>query len=293
MSEFIFRELLTNSLEEADVLVYGLPFDKATSVKSGAALAPSVLRNLSSFLPPVSYGGDVIKVKIKDFGDCDDFLSEKTDLAIKNLYSHKLFTLFLGGDHSVSIKTQKEFINAYSGKKIGIIHCDAHADICDIYDDNKLSHACVNRRAVDSGISDNDIVYIGIRSWEMQEIEYFNKFSDIMVHPMISIHEKGLDCVIKEVVKKFKNYDAIYLSFDIDCVDPSSAPGTGTPEAGGMSSYNAMKMVKSFVEELNVVTLDMVEVSPPLDSNDITSWTALKIIYEAINQIALKKEKKC
>lgn len=283
-----FRGLLTNKEEEAQVLLYGLPFDGATSIKSGAGLAPSRMRELSHFLPPVSWDGTLIDIKINDCGDCQDFLSEETDAKIKALYAKNKFMLFLGGDHSVSIKTQKAFLEKYKDKKVGIIHFDAHADICDVYDNSKMSHACVNRRAVDNGLHADDIVYIGLRSWEIQELEFFSKENSGVMYSMAKVRQMGVDEVLNAVVKKFKEYDAIYLSFDIDALDPSASPGTGTPEAGGLQWLEAAKLVKAFITQLHVVTMDVVEVSPPLDINDITSWAGLKLIYEALSELSIK-----
>ena len=278
MKEKFWRELLTNNYQEANVVVLGLPYDGAVSCGKGASLAPQVMRELSSYLPPVSYNGTILKTKVFDFGDAYDFSKAEDD--IKKVMENNKFKLIIGGDHSISIKTQKAFIEYHQDKLVGIIHCDAHADLCDVYDDSKVSHACVNRRALDSGLKDEDIAYIGNRSWEIQELEYYSQHSEILSLPMHKIKALGLNKSIELVNNKFKDYDAIYLSVDIDSLDPSYAPGTGTPEAGGFSSFELMEFVKAVVDKLNVKALDVVEVSPPLDINNITSWAALKLIYE-------------
>ena len=278
MKEKFWRELLTNNYQEANVVVLGLPYDGAVSCGKGASLAPQVMRELSSYLPPVSYNGTILKTKVFDFGDAYDFSKAEDD--IKKVMENNKFKLIIGGDHSISIKTQKAFIEYHQDKLVGIIHCDAHADLCDVYDDSKVSHACVNRRALDSGLKDEDIAYIGNRSWEIQELEYYSQHSEILSLPMHKIKALGLNKSIELVNNKFKDYDAIYLSVDIDSLDPSYAPGTGTPEAGGFSSFELMEFVKAVVDKLNVKALDVVEVSPPLDINNITSSAALKLIYE-------------
>mgnify|MGYP000850960102 CR=1 FL=1 len=275
MKEKIWRELLINNPNEANILVLGLPYDGAVSCGKGASLAPQVLRELSSYLPPVSYNGSILKSKIYDFGDVDFIEAEEK---INQVMNNDKFKLFIGGDHSISIKTQKAFIDYYKGKKVGIIHCDAHADLSSSF--IPLSHACVNKRAVDSGINDEDIVYIGLRSWEIQELEYFSNHPEILSYPMESIRSMGINNIFELVNNKFKDYEAIYLSVDIDCLDPAYAPGTGTPEAGGLTSFELMGFVKAIVNNLPVFAMDVVEVSPPLDVNNITSWAALKLIYE-------------
>lgn len=287
MKEKMWRDLLTSNLNEADVLVLGLPYDGAVSCGKGASLAPQIIRELSTYLPPVSYNGTIINTKIYDFQDVVDFT--KANEKISKVMNHHALKLFIGGDHSVSIKTQKAFIDYYQNKKIGIIHCDAHADLCDIYDDSLYSHACVNRRAVDNGIKDEDIVYIGLRSWEIQELEYYQDHPDVLSFPMYKINELGIDKMLSTVINKFKNYDAIYLSIDIDCLDPGYAPGTGTPEAGGLTSLQLMTIVKILFSNLHIVAMDVVEVAPPLDVNNITSWSALKLIYEVFYCLEKKK----
>lgn len=277
----MWRNLLTKNLNEATVVVLGLPYDGAVSCGKGASLAPKVMRELSSYLPPVSYTGNILKTKIYDFGDVEDF--NNADSLIGKVTSENKFKLFLGGDHSVSIKTQKAFIEKHQGQKIGIIHIDAHADLCDVYDNNKASHACVNRRAVEHGLNDEDITYIAIRSWEVEELEYYQNHEEVLQLPMYRIKALGLAKVIEIVINKYHNYDNVYLSVDIDNLDPSYAPGTGTPEPGGLSSYELMELVKALVMKLNINTMDVVEVAPPLDVNNITSWAALKLIYEVFS----------
>jgi agmatinase len=281
MTKKIWRELLTEEQNDAEVLVCGISYDGACSCGKGASLAPSKLRELSAYLPPVSYKGEIIKTKVFDFGDIENYQYDENYPIINQIIKSNKFGLFLGGDHSISIPTQKAFIEHYQNKRIGIIHCDAHADLCDIYDDNKLSHACVNRRAVDNGIKDEDITYIGIRSWEKQELVYLDNHQDVRVYPMYEIKDLGIKSIINNIIAKYKNYDAIYLSVDIDISDPSTAPGTGTPEAAGINSYDLLLMVREIIINLPIKVMDVVEVSPPLDNNNITSWLALKLIYEA------------
>lgn len=288
MKEKYWRDLLTDNVNEADAVVLGLPYDGAVSCGKGASEAPQVMRELSQYLPPVSYEGFIINTKVYDYFDIEDF--NNASAKINEVMKQKAFKLFLGGDHSVSIKTQKAFIEHYQKQKFAIIHCDAHTDLCDVYDDSKVSHACVNRRAVDNGMKDEDIAYLGIRSWEIQELEYYEKHPDIFVFPMHKINALGINKVSKLICDKFKDYDAIYLSVDIDCLDPSYAPGTGTPEAGGLTSRELMTMIKVFIENLKVVAMDVVEVAPPLDVNNITSWAALKLIYEVFNSLEKKNE---
>lgn len=282
-----WRSLLTEDLSKADVVIIGNPYDGATSCGKGAKEVPKKIRELSCYLPPVDYQGEEVQTKVFDMGDISNYLAhQETKEYLKALESNK-FVLQIGGDHSISIASTISFFNYHHHKKVGLIHFDAHADLCDIYDNNKYSHACVNRRITEAGLQQDDIAYVGLRSWEVEEKAYIEK-NVKNYYPMYVVNKVGLDYVIKELINKFKDYSAIYLSFDIDIVDPAYAPGTGTPEAGGLSSLEALKLIRSLVIALNVKAMDIVEVAPPLDNNDITSWLALKIIYEVFSIVGKK-----
>ena len=278
----MWRELLTKNEEMADIAVFGIAYDKNCSVSKGARFAPQRIRKNSEFLPPFTVNGDEIKTKVFDYGDIKQYDYTKVKDCLQRALGKK-FVLMLGGDHSVSILSQKAYRECQQGK-IGLIHIDAHADICDVYGGSKYSHACVNRRALENGYTTADITMIGIRSFEKQEAEFFAKNS-MEVYTTERTLFLGADKVLCELKEKYKTYDNVYLSFDIDAVDPSFAPGTGTPEAFGLPSLEVLKLLTGIIKELPVTMMDIVEVSPPLDTNDITVWLALKYILEIFNLI--------
>lgn len=292
-----WAELAANDLEKADVIIKGIPFDGAASVGKGACQAPDQLRQLSKVLPAVSEEGIVFKNSffVKDEGDFEVDLNwerfygeiqEETGKLLK----HGKFCLFLGGDHSTTIPLELAFLNHYAGKKVGVIHFDSHSDILDEYEGHKWSHACTQRRAIENeNLKDDGLSLIGIRSWESEEIEYLAEHSDIKVIPAAKVYEKGIGYVMEQLKERYQDFDAIYLSIDIDVLDPSCAPGTGTPECGGLTTREMMQMIKFMIKELPIKAMDIVEVSPPLDSSNITSWAALKLIYEVFGQLYLKK----
>lgn len=130
---------------------------------------------------------------------------------------------------------------------------------------------------------------MGIRSWEPEEIKYLNQ-NPVLLIRAYDIFKEGHLAACSKLKSRFQDYDAIYLTLDIDVLDPASAPGTGTPEAGGPSSREIIEMIKYLMKELPISAMDIVEVSPPLDTrNQITSWTALKIIYEVLGALAKRK----
>lgn len=288
MSLDFFRDLMTENVDESDVLLLGIPYDLGCSCGKGASLAPSVLRELSSYLPPFTADGKSLKnTKIYDFGDVSEFEDIKDKFS--SILEYNKFNLVLGGDHSVSIATQKAFYDY--AKKLNkipvIIHLDAHPDICDFYDDSKYSHACTNMRAIDNGYLTENITLIGIRGYEEQEVIYLAKHPELRVYNASYLNENGFDDTLSYLLDKYKGKDEymIYLSYDIDANDPSFAPGTGTPEAFGLNSIKLMKFIKELFKNLTINVLDIVEISPVLDTNNITSWLALKTIYEVLGLI--------
>jgi len=290
-----FRGLLTNSLKDAKVVLLGIPYDLGCSCGSGASLAPSKMRELSAFLPPFTMDGKSCQnTLIYDLGDFHDTLDfyHALELKAKDVFNLNKFPLFLGGDHSISIALEKSFKEYATklGKTPVIIHIDAHPDICDIYHDSKYSHACPNMRAIENGYETKNITFIGIRGYEDQEVEYLQNHPELKVYNASYINEFGYDDILNDLITRFSsNKYAIYLSYDIDANDPSFAPGTGTPEAFGLNSYELMKFIRKLFINLPIFAMDLVEVSPRLDNNDITSWLALKTLLE-IFEILQNKE---
>ena len=294
MQEKIFRDLLTNDLEESDVILLGIPYDEGCSCGKGASLAPKVMRELSSFLPPFTADGKSLKnLKMYDSGDVLEF--SKIEDKFKEILNHNKFNLVLGGDHSVSIPTEKAFLDyAKSLNKIPvIIHIDAHPDICNFYDGSKNSHACTNMRAIDNGYKTEDITLVGIRGYEEQEVIYLDLHKELEVYNASYLNEYGFEKVLKSLFNKYKNSDKhlVYLSYDIDANDPSFAPGTGTPEAFGLNSIKLLNFIKELFLNLPIKVMDIVEVSPVLDTNNITSWLALKTIYEILGILSNERGK--
>jgi agmatinase len=283
-------DINTSKAEEASVCIMGVPFDGAVSCGKGAALAPEKIRALSRYLPATTHTGKIIKnLKACDMGDVAIDLDwaryyKAVEDEAYGLMKEGKFSLFLGGDHSVTIPLHRAF-GRYSremgSKKIGVIHFDSHPDICDSYDNHKWSHACTERRTVEDVITPGDLAYLGLRGFEIEELEYFEAHPEILVIKACDVFKDGYMACYKKLEEKFKDYDAVYFTLDIDVVDPAFAPGTGTPEAGGLTSLEILELTKLLLDNLPVKAMDVVEVSPPLDQeNDITSWLALKIIYE-------------
>lgn len=272
--------------EDARLCIMGIPFDNAVSNHKGAAAAPSALRELSIELSDLTE--DFIPVKenlLYDMGDIPVDLNWERyfkcieDEALALMKTGK-FCLFLGGDHSVTIPLHKAFGKYNRGKKIGVVHFDAHFDLCEEYDGHKWSHACTEARTLEDVISGKDLFFIGVRVAELQEMDVIEKNPGIHIVKAADVEECGVSAIIGRLQSAFAGYDAIYVTLDIDVLDPAFAPGTGTPVSGGLTSRQLIELMKQILESLPVCAMDIVEVAPALDTNDITAWAALRIIHE-------------
>lgn len=273
---------------QAKVCIMGIPFDNAVSLNKGAAKAPERIRSLSVDLSDTTEDFKEIKEGILyDFGDLhfqldwESYFSQVEESAL-TVMETGAFPLFIGGDHSVTIPLQKAFARHNQGKKIGIIHFDAHYDLCPSYDEHKWSHACTEARALEDVCGGGDLCFVGIRVAEIQELELMKQYPGITTYRAVDVYEKGAVNVAKELIRKYTDYDGIYLTLDIDVLDPAFAPGTGTPVAGGLSSRELIEIFKRLIRQAPVKAMDLVEVAPPLDVNDVTSWAALRIIHEVL-----------
>lgn len=291
--------LLTDNVFEADVMLMGVPFDGAVTGGKGAALAPAKIRELSEQLSVITEDGYSLEGwKVFDWGDPEyDLDWERYYKNVENLaqkcFQTQKFCICLGGDHSISIPLHKayaSFLGQPSNGKTGIIHIDSHPDLCSQYDNHPWSHACTERRAVEGLIKPEGLTLIGTRAYTREEVKYLGEHPEILNIGARQIWEQGVNAALALVIDKYVGYDQIYLSIDIDAADPAFAPGTGTPEAGGLSSREILELIRGIVESLPIRAMDIVEVSPPLDqTNQITSWLALKIIYETFGVLKQKK----
>ena len=282
----IWSGLATQS-DAAPVGILGIPFDSATSFRRGAALAPERIRSITPHSAPFTEEGQSLQaISIYDYGDVAPDLSwiryfDTVRQKALQVLSHD-FSIFIGGDHSVTIPLVEAFSD-HNSSHFGIIHIDSHTDLMDSFDGSRWSHACTGRRNLEySNIAPEHYAFIAIRSWLQEELDFLKANPGIQVHTARAVYREGVGKIAEQVIQQFDGVGRIYLTLDIDCLDPAYAPGTGTPEAGGLSTREILELLRLLIEALPVQAMDIVEVSPPLDSADITSIAAIKIIYEML-----------
>jgi agmatinase len=276
--------------EQADFSIFGIPFDGLASARKGAALAPERLRFWSRHLTPFSEDRTRLRdLTIADLGDIE-IRHPETDfnLVLKRVATLPNIPIVLGGDHSVTIPILQGQRERYKDQRLGVLWVDAHPDLCDEFDGSRISHANTMRRALDFGIEPHDVCMVGLRSWEEQEIDLIEN-GGIHVYTAADVADRGMRKVADSVYNILNDCDAVHISLDIDCLDPSAAPGTGIPEFGGLTSRDVLTLIKG-TQGLSLVGLDVVEIAPPLDPSESTVFAGLKIIMEYIAVIARMKQ---
>lgn len=272
---------------DAHVGLFGIPFDSAVSFRKGAALAPQRIRSITPYIAPFTEDGlSLAGLKVRDYGDAVDdlnwerYFDSVRQEALKVL-QHPL-ALFLGGDHSVTIPLIQAFDESRTSN-FGIVHIDSHTDLMDTYDGHRWSHACTQRRSLEAKhLLPQHLSFIGIRSWLQDEIDILKVHPEIKVQNARTVARQGIAATAENVIQQLHGVESIYLTLDIDCLDPAHAPGTGTPEAGGMTTRDVLELLRLLFAALPIHAMDIVEVSPPLDVGDITSMAAIKIMYEVL-----------
>jgi len=286
---------LTSDDPAAEVGVLGVPFDNATSYRKGAAFAPGKIRELTPHVAASTEEGDHLAgLRVRDYGDVTiDLNWERYFAAVEAQAAQALrhpFTLFVGGDHSVTIPLVAAFSRAVPGR-FGVVHFDAHPDLADEFEGHRWSHACTERRVLElPNVESRHLAFVGIRSLIDDERVFLAAHPEICVHTARDVYRRGIEAVAEEVVAQLGGVDAVYVTVDIDGLDLAYAPGTGTPEAAGLSTRELLELLRVVFHRLPVRAMDIVEVAPPLDCADITSFAAIKVIYEGFGWVKRKLE---
>jgi|LGOV01.1.fsa_nt_gb agmatinase len=271
------------TIKDSDVVVLSVPFDGGVSFRNGAKDGPEAIRSITYSIAPTTEDFRSIKhINVKDIGDVDgttrDELFSNTEQIVEDLVKkNKRFTI-IGGDHSITIPVLRG-INKAVDKNFGIIHIDAHFDLCDTLEGDHLSHGSTERRALELEYVDSDSqFFIGIRSIEEDELEFISN-NPVNVINAKRFNQLGVDEVFNQVKEVMEKFEAIYITLDIDCLDPAYAAGTGTPQFGGLTSRQLLDLLEKLFT-LPIIGFDVVEVAPKLDPALTSVFAARKIITE-------------
>jgi agmatinase len=264
-----------------DVVVAGIPYDGSAVYRKGAAIAPKTIRAMSPVMPPVTEEGRLLTgLRVSDIGDLDagrDIEAGWMD-PMQRLAEipPEAFLTVLGGDHCTAIATLAAQVRRHPG--LSVLWVDAHPDLCDFSRGGHWTCGCALRRALEaSGIEPSRVVIAGGRDYDPEELDFIKANNVLLVSAAaIARDPAGSAEKIAERLAGAK----VHISFDIDALDPAFAPGTEIPSAGGLSTRQALELLRGATARSRLVGLDVVEVSPPFDENDITTLAALKLIFE-------------
>lgn len=279
--------------DRIDVIIQGVPYDEGSVGRRGAYLAPDKLRALSRTGWAVAESGELIdRIRLTDVGDIrigrDREAFHRFVAQRFTAFPKSAFLLHLGGDHSISIPLVKAFGLRERGS-CGLLLLDAHPDAWDSYEGNPLAHACVLRRVLeDPSFSPKKVAIVGLRSYAPEEIDFLRR-NNIFYITARDFYLRGADRSAQQIIESLYEQDNIYLSLDIDVFDPAYAPGTGFPVPGGLNTRAVLTFLRLVFAKLNVVAMDLVEISPPLDSSEITSALGAKIILEVLGFLQARK----
>ena len=285
-----------------DVAIVGAPFDDAVSHRPGARFGPRAIREAQYTSGPIhSLQLDVDPFDILTVVDAGDANLVPSDIERAHAMIYRkvhevadtgAIPIVLGGDHSITWPAATAVAEVRRPGSIGIVHFDAHADTANDTFGVLASHGTPMRRLIESGaVKGRNFVQVGLRGyWPPQATFDWMTEQGLRWHFMREIEERGAEAVIAEAIAEaLDGPDAIYLSLDIDVIDPGMAPGTGTPEPGGMLTREVLRAIRQIVGAVDLAGMDIVEVSPPYDHAETTAMAANRAALEAISALAVRR----
>jgi formimidoylglutamase len=285
-----------------DVAIIGAPFDDAVSHRPGARFGPRAIREAqytSGSINSLQLGVEPFEVlTVVDAGDAN-IIPAWIERGHAFIYRKVLevaqtgaIPIVLGGDHSITWPSATAVAEVRRPGTVGIVHFDAHADTAADDWGVLAGHGTPMRRLIESGaVQGKNFVQVGLRGyWPEVEVFEWMKEHGLRYHFMHEIEDRGADAVVDDAIAEaLDGADSIYLSVDIDVVDPGLAPGTGTPEPGGLMSRELLRAIRRVVAAVDLAGMDIVEVSPPYDHAETTSMIANRAALEAISALAVKR----
>jgi agmatinase len=284
------RRKYTRDLQGVDVVVTGVPLDTATTNRPGARFGPRAIRAASTIMAwekPYGMEFDPFdKLAVIDYGDCYfDFgvpqnVPDEIEAHAYDIISEGPGLLSLGGDHFIAYPLIKAHVRKHGGP-ISLLHFDAHSDTW-ADEEDRIDHGTMFYHAAKQGLVDpNKSVQIGLRTSNPDTMGF-----NVLDAPWV--HAQGIAATI-EAARKHIGDNPVYLSFDIDCLDPSYAPGTGTPVCGGLTSHQAMEIIRG-LKGINIIGMDIVEVAPAYDVGEITALAASHLAMEMLYLYAARPQ---
>jgi agmatinase len=295
--------LEASELKGADVAVLGAPFDDGTSNRPGARFGPRAIRAADDGgrygRPHMTLGLDPLEVlKVVDYGDIEVAPADlrqshlSLELRVREILAAGALPLVLGGDHSLSLPILRVLSDRHGPDGFAVLHFDTHADTAPELYGVRVSHGTPFRVAVEEGVlRGNSIVQVGLRgTWPGPEDFEWMRSEGFRWHTMDEIEERGVGAVIGEAVQAVAQAAPLaYLTVDIDVLDPAFAPGTGTPEPGGLTTRELLWSVRHAARELELCAADVVEVCPPFDQSGITALAAERVALEILAGTAARR----
>ena len=290
----------------ADIMIIGAPFDGGTSHRPGARFGPQAIR-FTDYLPHdgsrphLALGVDPLaELRVVDAGDVE-MPSGDTELSLRRLEeavqqasAGGAIPVILGGDHTIAFPDATGVARHVGWGRVSVIHFDAHADTGDTQFGSLYGHGTPMRRLIESGAVRGDrFLQIGLRGyWPEPETLDWMAAQNMRSYEMTEVVSRGLDeCLTEAFAIATDDCDGVFLSVDVDVVDPGMAPGTGTPEPGGMTGRQLLDAVRRIAMEVPVAGIDVVEVAPPYDHAEITAFLAGRVVLEALSGIAWRRRR--
>jgi agmatinase len=293
-----------SSFEGADVVIIGAPYDAGTSYRAGARFGPKMIRT-SDYLPQdssrphLALRVDPLKdLRVLDAGDVEmpgvegRLPLDALEKAVQVVAEAGALPLVLGGDHTITWPDVTGVARAKGWGRVSVIHFDAHADTGEIQWGSLIGHGLPMRRLIESGACRGDrFLQIGLRGYwpEPPTLQWMaeQRMRSFEMHEVV---QRGLDAVLEEAFTiAVDDCDGVFISVDVDVVDPGMAPGTGTPEPGGLTGRQLLDAVRRIAIELPVVGVDVVEVAPPYDSAEITAFLANRVVLEMLSGMLFRR----
>ncbi len=288
----------------ADVAIIGAPFDDAVSHRPGARLGPRAIRAANyttGALNSLQLGVEPFAwLDVVDAGDVGIVPAwpERSHALIyrkvRDVASSGAIPIVLGGDHSITWPSATAVAEVRRPGRVGIVHFDAHADTANEDWGVLAGHGTPMRRLIESGaVLGRNFVQVGLRGyWPPVETFAWMKAQGMRWHLMREIEERGAEAVVADAIAEaLDGGEAIYLSLDIDVIDPGMAPGTGTPEPGGLLTREVLRAIRQVVGAVELAGMDVVEVSPPYDHAEQTAMAAHRAVLEALSALAVRKSR--